>query len=50
MLIRRIQVRNFRKFVDPVDISDLGPVLIVIAGDNEAGKSTLPEALRAALL
>lgn len=49
MLIRRIQVRNFRKFVDPVDISDLGPGLTVIAGDNEAGKSTLLDAIRAAL-
>lgn len=49
MLIRRIQVRNFRKFVDPVDISNLAPGLTVIAGDNEAGKSTLLDAIRVAL-
>lgn len=49
MLIRRIQVRNFRKLTDLVEVSDLGPGLTVIAGDNEAGKSTLLDAVRTAL-
>ncbi len=48
MKLRRIEVRNFRK-LDSVVIDDLAPGLNVIVGDNEAGKSTLLAALRAAL-
>lgn len=49
MRIRRIFLRNFRKFVDPVTIEGIGDGLTVIAGDNEEGKSTLLKALRTVL-
>lgn len=48
MIIRKIEVRNFRKLVNPVVISGLGPGVNIIAGDNEEGKSTLLTALRCA--
>ena len=47
MILRRIEVRNFRKLVGPVVI-DLDAGLNVIFGDNEEGKSTLLQALRSA--
>ena len=49
MYIRRIAVRNFRKLVTPVVIEELGDGVTVIAGDNEEGKSTLLDAIRAGL-
>src|SRR5687767_14452031 len=49
MKIRRLAVRGFRKFRDPVVISGLGDGLTVIAGGNEEGKSTLLKALRTVL-
>lgn len=49
MLIRRINVRNFRKLLHGVEIGRLEPGLTVIAGDNEEGKSTLLKALQAAV-
>lgn len=48
MKLRSIEVRDFRK-LGHVVIDDLGEGLNVIVGDNEAGKSTLLAALRAAL-
>lgn len=48
MIIRRIEVRNFRKLVEPVVIDGLGAGLTLIAGDNEEGKSTLVECVRTA--
>ena len=39
MIIRRVHVRGFRKFVDQV--LECGPGLNVIRGRNDAGKSTL---------
>ncbi|MEP9398697.1 AAA family ATPase [Mesorhizobium sp. KR2-14] len=48
MKLRRIEVRDFRK-LGHVVIDELGDGLNVIVGDNEAGKSTLLAALRAAL-
>jgi len=48
MKLRRIEVKDFRK-LGHVVIDDLGDGLNVIVGDNEAGKSTLLAALRAAL-
>lgn len=47
MAIRRVKVKNYRKLRD-VDLS-LGPSLNIIVGDNEAGKSTLLEAINLAL-
>lgn len=49
MLIKRIEIRNFRKLARPVRLDGLQPGLNVIAGDNEEGKSTVLEAVRAAL-
>jgi chromosome segregation ATPase len=48
MIIRRVEVQNFRKLVSPVVIDGLQPGLTVIVGDNEEGKSTLLRALRSA--
>ncbi len=48
MKLRRIEVKDFRK-LGHVVIDELGDGLNVIVGDNEAGKSTLLAALRAAL-
>jgi DNA repair exonuclease SbcCD ATPase subunit len=48
MQISRIEIRNFRKLPHK-QIEGLGPGLNVIVGDNEAGKSTVLAALRAAL-
>ncbi len=49
MLFREIHVRNFRKLVLPLVIGDIGDGLTVIAGDNEEGKSTVLDAMRAGL-
>ena len=48
MILRNIEIRNFRKFVDSVIVDDLGSGLTVIAGENEEGKSTLVDCIRAA--
>ncbi len=49
MLLRRIEVRNFRRLEGPVVIEGLGDGITVIAGDNEEGKSTLLDAIRVGL-
>lgn len=49
MLFRRIAVRNFRKLVSPLVLDGLGEGVTIIAGDNEEGKSTLLDAIRAGL-
>ncbi len=49
MKIRHIEVQNFRRFREPVIVSNIGDGLTVLAGENEAGKSTLLRALQAAL-
>ena len=49
MHFRRITVRNFRKLASPLVIDDLGDGTTIIAGDNEEGKSTLLDAVRAGL-
>jgi len=46
--LSRVQVTDFRKLTRVV-IEDLAPGLNVVVGDNEAGKSTLLAAMRAAL-
>jgi DNA repair exonuclease SbcCD ATPase subunit len=48
MILRRIEVRNFRKLLEPLVVEGLGPGVTLIAGDNEDGKSTLVEAIRTA--
>lgn len=47
--IRQIELNNFRKFRKPVSIGKLSDGLNIIIEPNEVGKSTLLEALRAAL-
>ena len=49
MYIRRIMVRNFRKFTAPHEIENIGDGVTVIAGNNEEGKSTLLNAMRSAI-
>lgn len=46
-MIRRVMIRNYRRFLD-FQI-DLAPGLNVLIGDNDAGKSTLLEAINLAL-
>ncbi len=48
MQLRRVEIRDFRKLSHAV-IDGLGDGLNIIVGDNEAGKSTVLAALRAAL-
>lgn len=50
MRLHRIALQEFRKFRHPVVLDDLAAGLNVIAGPNEAGKSTLAIAIRAAFL
>ena len=49
MWFKAIEVSRFRQFRAAVELRDLAPGLNVIAGDNEEGKSTLLQAIRAAL-
>ncbi|MFP4129865.1 MAG: AAA family ATPase, partial [Halorhodospira sp.] len=49
MQLQRIRVTNFRGLTGPVELAGLPAGLAVIGGANEAGKSTLLEAVRAAL-
>lgn len=49
MKLRRVRVRDFRGLTGTTEVTDLGDGLTVVGGDNEAGKSTWLEALRAAL-
>lgn len=46
MKLHRIRIEQFRKFLAPVEISDLDHGLNVFHGPNEAGKSTIAQALR----
>ncbi len=50
MILERIAIQNFRKLVDPLIIDHLEPGLNLICGPNEAGKSTIAEAVRTAFL
>jgi DNA repair exonuclease SbcCD ATPase subunit len=49
MWFKSVDVSRFRQFRAAVEVRDLAPGLNVIAGDNEEGKSTLLQAIRAAL-
>ena len=49
MKIRSIAVNQFKKFTTPMCLNDIGDGLNVVVGPNEMGKSTLLDALRAAL-
>jgi DNA repair exonuclease SbcCD ATPase subunit len=49
MWFKSVEVSRFRQFRAAVEVRGLAPGLNVIAGDNEEGKSTLLQAIRAAL-
>ncbi len=48
MKLQRIRVEQFKQFRQPFEIGDLEPGLNLFTGANEAGKSTLVAAIRAA--
>lgn len=48
MILRSLEVANFRKFRDPLRIDGFADGLNIVVEPNETGKSTLLEALRAA--
>lgn len=48
MRLTRIRVEQFKQFRQPFEIADLAPGLNLFTGANEAGKSTLVTAIRAA--
>jgi DNA repair exonuclease SbcCD ATPase subunit len=48
MKLTRIRIEQFRQFRQPLEISDLQPGLNLFTGPNEAGKSTVVAAIRAA--
>jgi predicted ATP-dependent endonuclease of OLD family len=47
--IRSIELINFRKFVGTVKVENIGDKVSVLIGRNELGKSTLLEAINAAI-
>lgn len=49
MKLHAIRLAEFRRF-DTLEITDLAPGLNVFTGPNEAGKSTIAAAIRAAFL
>lgn len=46
MIIRRVEVRSFRKLIEPIVIENLPSGLVILVGENEEGKSTLLNAIR----
>lgn len=48
MKLTRIRIEQFKQFRQPLEIADLTPGINLITGPNEAGKSTLVTAIRAA--
>ena len=48
MKITRLRVAELRQFREPFELADLQPGLNIFSGANEAGKSTLVRAIRAA--
>jgi uncharacterized protein YhaN len=49
MKLRCVAVNQFKKFTSPIRLDGIGDGLNVVVGPNEMGKSTLLDALRAAL-
>ncbi|QCP47870.1 GTP-binding protein [Trinickia violacea] len=50
MILESIGIQDFRKLADRLVIDELTPGLNLICGPNEAGKSTIAEAIRIAFL
>ena len=49
MKLRSLAVNQFKKYTSPTRLDGIGDGLNVVIGPNEMGKSTLLDALRAAL-
>ena len=49
MLIRKVEIHNFKRLVGPIVIDGLGNGINIISGDNEEGKSTVLAAIKAAI-
>ncbi|WP_405117404.1 AAA family ATPase [Phaeobacter sp. BS23] len=47
MKLTSIRLTNVRRFVDPVEITGIGPGLNLLSAPNEQGKSTIFDALHA---
>jgi exonuclease SbcC len=45
MFLHRVKVENWRAIRDPIDLLDLSPQINVIHGPNEAGKSSVMDAI-----
>ena len=50
MKLRRLELIEFKRFRDGCVLDDIAPGLNIVVGANEAGKSTIATALRAAFL
>lgn len=50
MRISALQIEQFRKFREPVEVAGLQPGLNILHGPNEAGKSTIAQAIRTVFL
>ena len=48
MKLHRLKIEQLRQFRQPFELTGLEPALNLFAGPNEAGKSTLVRAIRAA--
>lgn len=48
MKIRRLRIENFKRFREPLELDDFADGLNLFVAPNEAGKSTVAEAIRAA--
>jgi hypothetical protein len=48
MKIKRLRIENFKRFREPLELDDFGDGLNLFVAPNEAGKSTVAEAIRAA--
>ena len=48
MKLTRVEIAQWRQFGEPFALDDLQPGINLFTGPNEAGKSTLVEAIRAA--
>jgi DNA repair exonuclease SbcCD ATPase subunit len=49
MKLRSVAVNQFKKFTSPIRLDGIGDGLNIVVGPNEMGKSTLLDALRAAI-
>lgn len=48
MKLTRLQLANLKQFSDPLTVSELADGINLFVGDNETGKSTIVDAIRAA--